>query len=90
MRGQKPVSARSGAKRPAASAAHGAGRGEVMGARGDSCMVAGHRGGAVARWKRAAVAVAALALPLAASGIAAPPRLGGWWLCRVGHYPGRC
>jgi hypothetical protein len=35
--------------------------------------IAGHRGGVSARWRRAGVAAAALALPLAASGIAAAP-----------------
>ena len=36
-------------------------------------MIAGQRGGVPARWRRAGVAAAALALPLAASGIAAAP-----------------
>ena len=44
-----------------------------MGAPRNTHTAGGHRGGAVARWRRAAVVVAALALPLAASGIAAPP-----------------
>jgi hypothetical protein len=35
--------------------------------------IAGHRDGVFARWRRAGVAAAALALPLAASGIAAAP-----------------
>ena len=36
-------------------------------------MVAGQRGGTAARWRRAAVAAAALAVPLAGAGIAAAP-----------------
>ena len=35
--------------------------------------IAGHRGGVSVRWRRAGVAAATLALPLAASGIAAAP-----------------
>ena len=44
-----------------------------MGALRGSQVVAGLRGGGVARWRRAGVAVAALAMPLAAFGIAAAP-----------------
>ena len=38
-------------------------------------IIAGHRGGVCARWRRAGVAAAALALPLAPAGIAAAPAL---------------
>ena len=64
-----------------------------MGARRNSHTTAGHRGGPAARWKRAAVTVAALALPLAAAGIAAPPAwaAGGYTVTAtisVGSEPG--
>ena len=48
-----------------------------MGAPRNTHSAGGHRGGAVARWRRAAIAVAALALPLAASGITAPSAWAG-------------
>lgn len=48
-------------------------------------IIAGHRGGVCACWRRAGVAAAALALPLAASGIAAAPALaaGGYKVTRT-------
>ena len=48
-------------------------------------IIAGHRGGVSARWRRAGVAAAALALPLAASGIAAAPAsaAGGYMVTRT-------
>ena len=44
-----------------------------MGAWNGNDIVAGQRGGTAARWRRAAVAAAALAVPLAGAGIAAAP-----------------
>ena len=44
-----------------------------MGAWKGNDIVAGQRGGTAARWRRAAVAAAALAVPLAGAGIAAAP-----------------
>lgn len=48
-------------------------------------FVAGHRGGVSAHWRRAGVAAAALALPLAASGISAAPAsaAGGYTVTRT-------
>ena len=48
-----------------------------MGALRSSHVVAGHRGGGVARWRRTGIAVAALAMPLAAFGMATPPASAG-------------